>query len=149
MKDQKFYEQLKQLRDSEGFGSMVGLRHTKVAEGTAEAEIPIRPEYINLQGTVHGGVLLTLADVTGGTAACSYGHIVATVDNSYHFLRAGKDVTLLKAKANVIKAGRKIMVFDVSVCDQDEILLGEGLFSYMPLDIEPDFSKLHSERDPE
>lgn len=131
-----FYEHLKKLRDSEGFGAMIGLHTTFLSEGVAVTEIDIRPEYINLQGTVHGGILLTLADVTGGTAACTYGNIVATVDNSYHFLRAGKDVTKLTARAEVIKAGRKIMVFDVKVTDQNGKLLGEGIFSYMPLDIE-------------
>ena len=129
------FERLKALRDSEHFGAMIGLRHTRVEEGLAEAELPVRPEFINLQGTLHGGVLLTLADVTGGTAACSYGHIVATVDNSYHFLHAGKKVEKLVSRGQVIKAGRKIIVIEVTVSDQDGNLLGEGIFSYMPLDI--------------
>ena len=129
------YEKLTELRDSEGFGAMIGMKHTKVERGYAEAELPVRPEFINLQGTMHGGVLLTLADVTGGTAACSFGNIVATIDNNYHFLRAGKNVTKLVAKARTIKAGRTVIVNDVQVLDQDGTLLGEGLFSYMPLDL--------------
>ena len=128
-------EYLKQIRNGEGFGAMIGLTHTRIEQGYAESELDMRPEYINLQGTVHGGVLLTAADVTGGTAACSYGRIVATVDNSYHFLRAGKNVTKLITRASVIKAGRKIMVFNVTVEDQEGTLLGQGIFSYMPLDI--------------
>ncbi len=141
IRDEKFYENLKRLRDSEGFGALLGMHHTRLSEGYAEAEIPIRPEFINLQGTVHGGVLLTLADVTGGTAACSFGSLVGTVDNNYHFLRAGRDVTKIIAKARAIKAGRKIMVFDVTVEDQNGKLLGEGLFSYMPLGIDISFEK--------
>ena len=134
MSEQDFYQYLMKLRDAEYFGSMIGLHNTNAGRGFAEAELPIRPEFINLQGTIHGGIFLTLADVTGGTAACSYGKIVATVDNSYHFLRAGKDVKLLRAKARTIKAGKRIMVFDVTVSDQDGTLLGEGMFSYMALE---------------
>ena len=74
---------------------MLGLKHLEVREGYALTQLDVRPEFINLQGTIHGGVLLTLADVTGGTSACSYGNIVATVDNSYHFLKAGKDIKVL------------------------------------------------------
>ncbi len=129
------YEKLIELRDAERFGNLIGMKHVKVVRGYAEAELPVRPEFINLQGTIHGGVLLTLADVTGGTAACSYGKIVATVDNSYHFLRAKKDIKKLIAKATTIKAGRTIIVNDVKVLDQDGTLLGEGIFSYLPLDL--------------
>ena len=134
MAEQDFYSYLMKLRDAEYFGSSIGLHHTACREGYAEAELAVRPEFINLQGTIHGGIFLTLADVRGGTAACSYGNIVATVDNSYHFLRAGKDVRVLKAKARTIKAGRRLMVFDVTVSDQNGLLLGEGIFSYMALE---------------
>ncbi|MDO4961544.1 MAG: PaaI family thioesterase [Eubacteriales bacterium] len=130
------FEYLKMLRDGELFGAQLGLKHTLVEEGHACTELVIKPEFINLQGTIHGGILLTLADVTGGTAACSYGKIVATVDNSYHFLRASKTTTRLTAEASTIKAGRRIIVVDVKVRDQDGELMGEGIFSYMPLDIE-------------
>ncbi len=128
------YEKIGKIRDSELFGSMIGLKHTYVGKGAAETELPVRPEFINLQGTIHGGILLTLADVTGGTAACSYGKIVATVSSDYHFLRAGTQITKLTAKAEEIRAGKRIMVYDVSVRDQDGLLLGRGIFSYMPLD---------------
>ena len=58
-----------------------------------------------------------------------------------HDERTGRDVTKIIAKAQAIKAGRKIMVFDVTVEDQNGKLLGEGLFSYMPLGIDISFEK--------
>lgn len=126
------YEKIREIRNDESFGKRLGIRYTRVAEGEADAELPMREEFLNLHKTVHGGILLTLADVTGGTAACTHGSSVVTVDNSYHFLRAGADVSLLRAHAREIKAGRKLMVYDVSIFDQDDKLLGEGIFTYMP-----------------
>ena len=126
------YEKIRDIRNDESFGKRLGIRYTRVAAGEADAELPMREEFLNLHKTVHGGILLTLADVTGGTAACTHGSSVVTVDNSYHFLRAGANVSLLKAHAREIKAGKKIMVYDVSIYDQDDTLLGEGIFTYMP-----------------
>ena len=126
------YDKIRDIRNEESFGKRLGIRYTKVAEGEADAELPMRDEFLNIHNTVHGGILLTLADVTGGTAACTHGSSVVTVDNSYHFLRAGAKVSLLKAHAREIKAGKKIMVYDVTVFDQDDRLLGEGIFTYMP-----------------
>ena len=129
------YNKLKQLRDGEYFGNMLGLKHIVVREGYASTELKVKREFINLQNTIHGGILLTLADVTGGTAACSYGNIVATVDNSYHFLRAREDIRMLRAEAKVIRAGRRLIVTEVLVSDEAGTLLGQGIFTYMPLDM--------------
>ncbi len=126
------YEKIKQIRNEESFGKRLGIVYTKLSLGECDAELPMKEEFLNIHKTVHGGILLTLADVTGGTAACSHGSTVVTVDNSYHFLRAGSDVTLLKAHAREIKAGHKIMVYDVTISDQNDTLLGEGIFTYMP-----------------
>lgn len=125
-------ERVREIRNNESFGKRLGIVYTRVAAGEADAELPMKDEFLNLHNTVHGGILLTLADVTGGTAACTHGSTVVTVDNSYHFLRAGSDVTLLKAHAREIKAGRKLLIYDVTISDQDGRLLGEGIFTYMP-----------------
>ncbi|MDO5775839.1 MAG: PaaI family thioesterase [Eubacteriales bacterium] len=126
------YEKIKQTRNDEGFGKRLGIVYTDVSEGSCDAELVMKDQFLNLHRTVHGGILLTLADVTGGTAACSHGSSVVTIDSNYHFLRAGSDVTKLRAHAREIKAGRKIMVYDVTIYDQNDTLLGEGIFSYMP-----------------
>lgn len=126
------YEKIKDIRNNESFGKRLGIVYTNVAAGECDAELNMRDELLNLHNTVHGGILLTLADVTGGTAACTHGSTVVTVDSNYHFLRAGVNVTTLKSHAREIKAGRRLMIYDVTITDQDGTLLGEGIFTYMP-----------------
>ena len=126
------YEKIRQTRNNERFGKCLGVTFTNVRQGECDAILPMKEEFLNVHNTVHGGILLTLADVTGGTAACTHGSTVVTVDNNYHFLRAGANVKLLKAHAREIKAGHKLMIYDISIYDQDDVLLGEGIFTYMP-----------------
>ena len=75
------YEKIKDIRNNESFGKRLGIVYTNVAAGECDAELNMRDELLNLHNTVHGGILLTLADVTGGTAACTHGSTVVTVDS--------------------------------------------------------------------
>ena len=126
------YNRIKQIRNEDTFSSRLGIVYTDVSEGSCDAELPVKKEFLNLHDTVHGGILLTLADVTGGTAACTHGSTVVTVENSYHYLRPGANVKKLKAHAREIKAGKQLMIYDITISDQDGTLLGEGIFTYMP-----------------
>lgn len=126
------YNKIKKMRNEDAFGSRLGIVYTDVSAGSCDAELPVKAEFLNLHNTVHGGILLTLADVTGGTAACTHGSTVVTVENSYHYLRPAANVTKLKSHAREIKAGSRLMIYDVTIFDQDGTLLGEGMFTYMP-----------------
>ena len=128
------YKKIIETRNaSNAFANMIGLKITDISEGFATSHMDINENFINPINSVHGGVLFTIADVTGGAAAASHGYQITTVDSSFHYLRAGLDTSSLTASAREIKHGKKISVYDVSVYDQDNILLAEGIFTYMSL----------------
>jgi acyl-coenzyme A thioesterase PaaI-like protein len=53
------------------------------------------------------------------------------VDASFHYLRPGLHTSLLKARTRLVKSGSMLTVVDVSVFDQDDTLLSEGIFTYI------------------
>lgn len=126
------------LNHTPDFARTLGLIVTKVERGAAETELAIQPEYKNPFHTVHGGILFTIADVTGGIAAFSYGSPVCTVDSSLHYLNAGLNSQRLHASAVELKAGKRLIVVDVSVRDEKGILLCKGTFTYSKLNISVD-----------
>ena len=129
------YEKIIKYRnDNNAFAKLIGLKITKLSEGYAETELEVTPELKNPINSVHGGVLFTVADVTGGGAAASHGRQATTIDGSFHYLRPGLNTTKLIGKAREMKAGKNILVYDISVEDQDGIVLAEGIFSFMALD---------------
>lgn len=125
-------EALRAIRESEARN---GIRTVAAEPGYAEAVKACVPSMLNPVGTVHGGWLYTLADATGGIAANAYGRMVVTLDSSFHYLRTAHNCTLLHAYASEIKHGRRAMVFNVSVRDQDGTELAMGIFTYMPFDV--------------
>lgn len=132
-------EEIMRIRNqTNAFGNLLGIRLTRLEPFYAEAELPVREDFLNPQKAIHGGCLYTLADLCVGGAACTAGDppgvMVATVDGTLHYLRPGIGVTMLRARTRKIKIGKKFMVFGASVEDQEGNLLAEGIFTYTSLD---------------
>ena len=127
-----------QLNHTPDFSRTLGLTVTSVECGKAETELPVLPEFRNPFRSVHGGILFTVADVTGGIAAYSYGSAVCTVDSTLHYLNAGLDTQRLFASSAALKAGKRLIVVDVSVRDENGVLLCKGTFTYSKLNISAD-----------
>lgn len=111
----------------------LGIHIIEAKNGYAKAKMEISETHSNPIGSIHGGCLFTLADVTGGTAACTHGNRVTTVDANIHYLRAGMNTSCLYGEARELKCGKNIMVYEVSLTDQDNLLLADGIFTYMSL----------------
>lgn len=125
------FEKLTQLRNSEnGFSKSIKIETTKIEEGYAEAKIEINGDHLNGHMTIHGGLLFSLADNVGGSAARSYGYDVVTVNANIEYLEAGQNVETLYAKAKVLDHGNKISRFTVTLEDQLKHVLATGTFTY-------------------
>lgn len=128
------FEKLIMYRNQKNsFANLLGIRITKISEGYAQAEMSTSPKLLNPIGSLHGGCLFTIADIAGGSAACSHGEYVTTVDGSIHYLRAGINTKKLYATATELKRGKKILVYNLSIKDQDGVELAVGIFSFMSL----------------
>lgn len=64
-------------KEVNAFAKLLHIEAMELREGYAKAVMPIGEELRNPQGAVHGGVLYTLADVAGGSAAASHGEWIA------------------------------------------------------------------------
>jgi len=125
------YQEVKdEINATNAFGNFLGIQIDQVEAGYAKVSLEMKPEYTNPYNTAHGGVLYTMADMAGGTAAYSYGQPVVTVDSNFHFLNAGKNVTKLIGIGKELRNGKQIGVYEVVITDQDENLLCSGTFTY-------------------
>ena len=128
------YEKLCRIRNEQNaFGNLVGVKIVAIREGYARAELEVTPELSNPIGSLHGGCLFTMADVTGGSAAVSHGEQVTTVDADIRYLRAGIGVKRVICEAHEIKKGKNLLVYRVDVKGEGGNLLTAGTFTYMSL----------------
>lgn len=114
----------------------------ELALDLAVLKLPYREEVTNGSGTIHGGILATLADTAVAFALSTNfdGKMgFATSDLTIHFLRRARgDVW---ARARIVKKGRRINVGDVDIVDGDgrsvarvlaSFLLTTSSFDYVP-----------------
>lgn len=128
------YEKLRIMRNEQNaFGDLAGVRIVEIKEGYARTELDVKPELLNPIGSLHGGCLFTMADITGGSAAVSHGEQVTTADADIRYLLPGINVKRLTAESREIKKGKNLLVYQVEIRDEKERLLAAATLTYMSL----------------
>jgi len=92
---------------SQPFSAFLGAELLGLAEGAAELSVPIRPEFAQQHGFVHGGIVSYAADnaltFAGGTVL---GTAVVTSEFKIHYLRPARGEFLV-ARATVVHHGNR------------------------------------------
>lgn len=126
-----------------GFRELCGIRITALGPDGGTGEMPLGPQHLNPNGTVHGGALYTLADTVAGHAAiaCAMASTgrgadslaCTTVTGSLNFLRPARG-TKLVCLANCRKVGKTLAVLDVSILDDQGTETCSGSFTFCYVD---------------
>jgi uncharacterized protein (TIGR00369 family) len=113
-----------------------GMRLERVVEGEVDVALEVRPEHRNLLGTVHGGVIATLADTATGLAyrtVLAEGTQHVTSQLSVTFLAPAREGTIV-ARGAVVKRGKRSGYGEADVVDDEGTLLARAsaLFAVFP-----------------
>jgi acyl-CoA thioesterase len=104
---------------------LMGYRLESVERGKATLRLPYRPEIANRPGTVHGGAIAGLCDAAMYIALASiYGREqdTTTVQLSCNFLAPALPPHDLLARAEVLRAGRRIVYGEVKVYSNERLV---------------------------
>ena len=117
------------------FHRMLNLKVVALESGRAELEIPWQDALIGdpHRPAVHGGVISTLADCTGGVACMTrFEHARArcsTVDLRVDYLRPGAHEAL-RCEATVVRMGNRVAAVRMDVfCGQEKVATGQGVYN--------------------
>ncbi len=94
-------------------------------ENYAVCQMPLKAQHKNPLGIAHGGAIFSLADLTFVTASHAYGLVAVNTQSSLSFLNKGTG-EYLKAKATLLKASKKILVYQIEIFDDKETLIAHG-----------------------
>lgn len=104
------------------FLEFMGIEAEEIDKGYARFGMNIKPEFIQGEGMMQGGLLIALCDEACAHAAISTLHSgegVATIELHNNFLSMIKKGRLT-AEATVFKRGRTLIVIDCVVTDDNE-----------------------------
>lgn len=98
--------------------------------GTHCLPLPLPRSGANTVGTVHGGMLYTMADGVVSMLARADGHAYVTLDSSFQYLCNTTEPGTLEARAELIRRGHKVSVIRVEITHRESgRLLATGTFT--------------------
>lgn len=134
------------------FNQYIGITAERIEYGTASMSVAFREDLVGDPDKyiLHGGVVCSLIDTTGGLTAFSVldyprERTVNTVDMRVDFLRPARGRRFL-ATGKVIRKGKRICVTVVEVTNDDDVLVAHGTASYSILATDPDSTGEMAER---
>ncbi len=122
-------------RQSVPLGDLLGFRAVEVDAGRAVIELDARDDHGNIIGTLHGGVIATVADSAMGVAFATTleaGERCTTVELKINFLRPF-DKGKVRAVGHVVRRGRTLGYLECDVLDEAGQLLARSSSTYMIL----------------
>lgn len=114
------------------YAHLLSLELTEVVRGAAVVSLTLRPELTRMEGIMHGGALVSLADTAAAFAVLSLlapNEQTVTVDLTFHFLRPVRRGRV-NAHARVLRAGRRLVTAAIEVFDETPELVATALTTY-------------------
>ena len=104
------------------FAAFIGMKITHVSQDKIVAELVVREDLENRNGTLHGGAVMALADNLGGTATVANlpkGGRTATIESKTNFFAAIPAGDTARAECTPLHKGRTTMVWQTRITRSD------------------------------
>ncbi len=124
-------QQVMQLVNENPFIKMLNIEVTGLEPGRGQSclEITVSPRHLNPQGTLHGGVLSSMADIAMGVAIRTLGKVGVTVNLHTNFLAPGRLGDRVVARGKVVHDGNTLVATECTVtCGEDVLARATGLW---------------------
>jgi acyl-CoA thioesterase len=132
-RDDKIAEVRSRIERSRFHGWM-GMRVERLGDGESELSLEVGPDHLNLVGSLHGGVISSLADTATGVAmhsALEQGWTHTTTSIQVTFLAPGRLGDQVIARGRVIRRGRRFGYAEADVERSDGTLLARATASFL------------------
>lgn len=117
------------------FAEHLGVRIDALDRGLARLSLEIKPEFTTSWGTVHGGAILSLLDITLSMSARTLydpPRSIMTIDLSAQFIGTAKGV--IRAEGRVAKAGKSTIFCEGEVRDDAGELVAKAIGTFRGLE---------------
>ncbi len=111
--------------DRDRFMRIMGMQVVTSRRGYAKVSLEVREDHLNIYGTVHGGVIMTIADEAFGLVVTGIAKCLGT-QWSFSITRAPRLGDVLFAESSVLHEGTRTVVCDMTVRDGRGRLVATG-----------------------
>ncbi|ABB32479.1 acyl-CoA thioesterase [Geobacter metallireducens GS-15] len=133
MENSALLTELERSFTEKNYQTWLGVRLVRHKPGFVHLELPVRPEFLNTLGTVHGGFLANLADSALCSAILSElppGITCSSIEIKVNYLLPVRG-NILRADASVIRRGKNIGVSRAELFAPDGALAAVATGTFM------------------
>lgn len=127
-------ERMRQASRTEPVWQLLGIKLEELEDGYSKVSLKTRPEFLNFVGTVHGGIITTLADSAFGYALNSLTFPTVASQFNINFLNPTTAGGELIAECMVVKAGKRTAMAEINVNTRDGKLIAKATGTGIPLE---------------
>lgn len=102
----------------------------EIERGYVKGRLWVTEKVLNPYGSVHGGCLYSLADITAGLAACTYGVYSSTIDGNMEYILPAIDTQYILCEAKEIRQGMHVSQYEADLYDDKGQLVDKAVFSF-------------------
>lgn len=102
----------------------------EIERGYVKGRLMVSDKVLNPYGSVHGGCLFSLADITAGLAACTYGNYSSTIDGNMEYILPAMDTEYIICEAKEVRQGIHVSQYEACLYDDKEQLVDKATFSF-------------------
>lgn len=126
---------LRKQSESEPVANFLGMKLVELADGYSKVTMTLRPEHLNFNGFIFGGIIMSLADL-----AFAYANNCAGIPNvasqfSIQFLSSVQAGEQLTAECNVLKKGKRVCHSEMIVTNRQGKLIAKATGLTIPIPI--------------
>ncbi|MBN1375453.1 MAG: PaaI family thioesterase [Dehalococcoidia bacterium] len=126
-------ERLKKSGENEPIASFLDMKLVELSAGYARVFMPMKPEYINFNGMIFGGIISAVADQAFAYATNSA--ITPNVASQFniHYIAAANEKDALEAECRVVKKGKRVCISEIRVTNLEGKLIAMATGTTIPL----------------
>jgi acyl-CoA thioesterase len=118
--------ELKAKESSEPVADFFKMKLTELTPGYAKVVMKLKPEHLNFNGMVFGGIVMAIADQAFAYATNSLVTPSIATQFNIHLISGAGVGDELTAECRVVKSGRRIGVSEMTVTNQDGKLIAKA-----------------------
>jgi acyl-CoA thioesterase len=125
-RDNDIIAYLREKEAAEPIARFLDITLEECSPGYARVKMPMRPEYVNFNGMVFGGIVMAIADQAFAYGTNSILTPNLAVQFNINLISAVSATDVLTAECRVAKSGRRISVSEMTVTNQDGRLVAKA-----------------------
>ena len=112
--------------DNSPYAVYMGMTVEDLSKGYAKIKMTVKPEYLNFENMLHGGVVSSLLDQAFGCCLNTLDYIYVAVQLSINFMSTAPVGETIFAEGKVVHAGRSLGVAEMTVTDSKGKLIARA-----------------------